>query len=62
MPCAIVDFSDLVSKSRSSYSIGEGGLSRPENRDVGSGWAEWAIVHLGFGRSVNPILNQSGQI
>ena len=24
-------------------------------RSVGDGWAEWAIAHPGFGRSVNPI-------
>ena len=31
-----------------------------ELRGVGVGWAEWAIAHPGFGRSVDP--NQRGQI
>ena len=32
-------------------------------RDVGDGWAEFAIAHKSFGRSVNPIcINQRGQI
>ena len=24
-------------------------------RDVGDGWAGWAIAHPGFGRSLNPM-------
>ena len=32
------------------------------NRDVGDGWAGWAIAYPGFGRSVNPISTRKGKL
>ena len=33
-----------------------------ENRDVGDGWAGWAITHQGLGRSVNTISIRRGRL
>ena len=37
-------------------------LNSNPSRDVGDGWAGWAIAHPGFSRPVNPISTRGGQI